>query len=217
MKRIFFLLLIPVFLFGSCITISETYTIRKDGSGKMEYKIDMSELYQMIRTFSDTTDVSQLDMGEVFETILPDLNEMEGIQHAKITGEADRYIYGVSFEFNNPEALNRALGLLMEDDPKSETRFVEMKKRKFIRHHATSDEFSREAIMGEELEVDESMMEEILSGMKYQISLNFEGKVKKVDTKAEYIKVDDRTINLEAGFDQMLDDSEFLKTTVTTR
>jgi len=115
------------------------------------------------------------------------------------------------------ESLNTALGLLFEDDENSEKRFVEMKRRKFIRYHAMSDEFSRDAFVDEENHIDESVMKDILDEIKYSINLDFERRVRKVKSKAEFEQQGDSIVIIHANFNQILDDKEFLKTIVRTR
>ncbi|MGC9341583.1 MAG: hypothetical protein ACP5E3_02695, partial [Bacteroidales bacterium] len=97
------------------------------------------------------------------------------------------------------------------------TLFVEKKRKRFIRYDAKSEEFSHEAMMEEGLEIDESVMKDILDKMKYKIAMNFERKIRRVKTDAEYNKESDFSIFLEANFNQMLDNPEYLKTIVKTR
>jgi len=86
-------LIIPIVIFtlvslGSCITIVEKYSINKDGSGKMEYIVDMSEMYSLMQTLSEEEDVQDLDVSQSFEAILPDLSILKGINNVEIAGEA---------------------------------------------------------------------------------------------------------------------------------
>lgn len=183
----------------------------------MEYLVDMSELQAMIEVFSDSLDLSEINLSETFTSALPELEIMKGIHNVKIAGNVDRFIFGIRFDFEDMESLNRALGLLFEDDEKTETTFVDMKRRKFTRFNAMSDDFSHEAMMKEGLDIDESVMKGILDRMQYKISMNFEKDIRRVKTMADYEKEGTRSILLEANFTQMLDEPDLLKTIIRTR
>ncbi len=210
-------LILILFSLGSCITIIEKYAINEDGSGKMEYLVDMSDMYDMMQTLSDEDDMEDLDVGQSFDAVLPDLDLLGGISNAEMAGNPEKYVFGVRFDFNDIESLNTALGLLFEDDENTSTMFVKMKRRKFIRYHAMSDEFSRDAFTGEEDNIDESVIKDILDEVNYSINLDFENKVRRVKSKAEYQKQGDNVVIIHANFNQMLDNKDYLKTIVRTK
>ena len=221
MKKILFLLLLvsAVFL-SSCLTIYEKYTINKDGSGSFEYTIDMTELYRMMESFASEEDIGNMnekDLSRSFYELIPELNTIVGISNAEPTGTDQVYVFGLKFDFENQEALNRAMGMVLEDQGDQTTNFVEISRKKFIRYHKTSREFSKEALLGEEGIGDESMVKGILEDMKYKIDVNFERKVKSVQTKADVVKKEGKEISIEANLNSMMEDSEYLKFVVKTK
>jgi hypothetical protein len=218
MKKLLLLLIsvILVFLSG-CITIFEEYKINSDGSGSMEYLVDMSELQKMMEIFSDSLDISELNLSGSFTSAVPDLNIMKGIHNAELAGIAESFVFGIRFDFDDMESLNRALGLLFEDNENSTTRFVGMKRRKFTRYDATSDDFSHKSMMKEGLDIDESVMKDILDRMQYKISMSFEKEIRKVRSSAGYQQKTDNSIIMKANFNQLLDEPDYLKTVVKTR
>src|SRR5690606_20840118 len=79
---------------SGCLTIEEHYTFKKNGSGTMEYVVDMSELGELISAFDafDTTgenatqgQMSTLDMDEEVEA----LKAISGIKKVKLTREKE--------------------------------------------------------------------------------------------------------------------------------
>jgi hypothetical protein len=158
-----------------------------------------------------------LNFSESFEIAVPELNAMKGINNAYLAGNPDKFLFGIGFEFDDMKSLNQALGLLFEDDKNTSTLFIEKKRKSFIRYDAKSEEFSHEKMMEEGLDINESVMKDILDKMKYKISMDFERKIRKVKTEADYSKESDFSIFLEANFNQMLDNPDYLKTMVKTR
>lgn len=221
MKRnILFSLFIALLFLSSCLTIHEKYTIHKDGSGSFEYIIDMSELYSIMESFASDEDMKSLqetDLSESFAEIIPELEEINGISNVSLTGLEEEYIFGISLDFADEVSLNKALAIIMKDQGEDGSRFVEISKKKFTRYHITSEEFSREALLGAEGAVDESLVSGMLEGMKYKLDISFARKVKSVQTRAEIIDEDLHSVSVEAGFNAMLEDSEYLKTIIKTK
>jgi hypothetical protein len=183
----------------------------------MEYLIDLRELQLLMESFSDSLVLDDFNFNESFENAIPELNLMNGINNTHLAGNPEKFIFGIGFEFEDINSLNQALGLLFEDDENTTTVFVEKKRKKFIRYDAKSDKFSHEAMMEEGLDIDESVMKDILNKMKYQIFMNFEREIKRVKTQASYEKDSKFSIFLEANFNQMLENADLLETIVKTR
>lgn len=206
--------------FSSCLTIYEKYTINKDGSGSFEYIIDMSELYSLLESMAGETDmegIEKTDINESFREMIPELRTIEGISNAQVKGDTDKYIFGISFDFSDDEALNRAMDLILDDKNSENQKYVEIKRKKFIRFHKTSSDFSKEALLGEDDVSDESIMLGVLEGMKYRIEVNLPRKIKTIETKAEIIREDKNLVVIEANFNSLLEDVEHLKTFVKTK
>lgn len=218
MKKVaLFILLFPLLLFSSCITIYENYIFNRDGSGTMEYRVDMSELRSMMELFSDSLDMEDLNLAGTFTVSITELGALKGIGNVSDAGDAGNFIFGVRFDFENTDALNQALGLLFENNEATDTRFIDKKRRKFIRYDATSDEFSHEAMLQEGVDIDESVMKDILDKMKYSISMNFESRIRRVKSNAEYQMDGKNSVRIEANFNQMLDEEDYLETMIKTR
>jgi len=219
MKKISLLAFSIALLFLSgCITIIENYTFNKDGSGTMEYKIDMSELYSMMAAFSDSTqDMNLNDLDKSMQDALPGLQNIPGISNVVLTGNVSSFTAGVKFDFKDVNSLNKALAIIFEgeDNASSENKYVEMKGKLFTRYNLTSEEFDKSKLLGTD-EIDEETMKSILESMKYKISVSFAKTVKTVKCQAPYTK-DGKTVNIETNFSDIFSNTDFLKTTIKTR
>lgn len=216
-KFVWLLIFLPVIILNGCITIFEKYEINSDGSGTMEYLVDMSELQALIEVFSDSLDLSEINLSETFTLAVPELEIMKGIHNVKIAGNEEKFIFGIRFDFKDMESLNKALGLLFEDKERTETNFVDMKRKKFTRYNAMSDQFSHESMMKEGMSIDESVMKDILDRMQYKISMSFEKDIRRVKTMADYEAEGTKSILIKANFNQMLDEPDLLKTIIKIR
>lgn len=106
-----------VLLFTGCLTIEENYTFKKDGSGTMEYVVDMSALGEMLKSLEamsegkgDEGGPGDLDMKDQAAT----LKSLPGISKVKVKTK-EKYIQTLTFRFKDVAALNGALNVLMPD------------------------------------------------------------------------------------------------------
>ncbi|MCB8999161.1 MAG: hypothetical protein H6540_03705 [Bacteroidales bacterium] len=206
-----------IFLSG-CITIIEKYTINADGSGSMEYLIDMSELYGMMSAMSDSSnEVNTDDLDKTMREALPGLQEISGISNIRLSGDITKYIAGIRFDFANGIALNKAMAVLLEGESTASENFsyVDIKRKTFTRYSLTSEDLNKEAILGNE-DVDPETLKMILESMKYKIIVDFDKKVKKVSTLADYT-IEKDTVRIETNFSEIFDNPETLKTVIKTR
>lgn len=221
MKTMKILVLCTALIFlGSCITIIEKYTLNKDGSGTLEYLIDMSELYSMMAAFSDSSgDMSNMELDQPMREALPVLEKIPGITGVELAGSKDNYTTGIKFNFSDAAALNKALSVVLSENnegSEGDKTYVAIKGKTFTRFGLTSSEFDKDALLGETEGMDEETMNSVLESMKYRISVNFGKPVKKVDTSASYT-IEDKTVTVEANFKEIFATRDLLKTTIRTK
>jgi hypothetical protein len=205
------------FLTG-CITIIEKYTLNKDGSGTMEYFIDMSELYQMMASFSDSTgEMESPEIDQSMREMLPGLENIEGISNIELTGDTAKYAAGIKFDFKNPNALNQAMNVLFKGEKSGtdELKYIDINGKTFTRYSLTSADFNKEELLGSE-ELDAETMKSVLESMKYKIIINFSKPVKKVNTLVAYT-IEENTVSMETNFSEIFDKKDFLKTIIKTK
>jgi hypothetical protein len=87
-----------------------------------------------------------------------------------------------------------------------------------VRYPRTSEDFSFANIFGKEDEgIDSTMVAGMLKEMKYNISVSFPRKIKKVSTLAEYEISDDKIIEIQTDFNKLLKNNKVLETTILTK
>lgn len=168
-----------------CLTIEENYTFKKNGGGTMEYVIDLSELGEMMKSFSEMGEdggekkdegLGTMDMNEEVAA----LKSIPGISKVKLDTKKD-WVQRLKFSFKDITALNAALNVLMPDSSGQPHTFFAWEGGTLVRtnnHHAYeigagmakgdgADEESGEE-GGEELD-----MSTMLASMKYKYSFKF--------------------------------------------
>jgi len=208
-----------VLLLSSCITIFEKYTIHANGTGTMEYIIDMSEMYEMMASFSDSAGDpgGATEIDQSMREALPGLNNIDGISNISFTGDVSKYIAGIKFDFRDANALNQAMAVLFEGEESitGEEKYIEIKGKTFTRYSLTSKEFSKDQLLGSE-ELDAETMKSVLESMKYKVSVSFDKKIKKVETLATQT-LDEKSVLIETNFSELFDNGDFLKTSIKTK
>lgn len=208
-----FLLLIA---FTGCITIEENYTFKKNGSGTMEYVVDMSQIGEMLKAFEDMGDgkgkedkdagLNQLDMKEQVSA----LKNVPGIKKVKLNNK-DKYVQRVSFAFADLNALNAALNVLMEDSTDTQHTFFQWEGNTLVRRsngHARDIGLG----MGNEDPSDTTDMTELLSSMKYKYLFTFQEPIANTEVAEGMAKEspDPRTVKLDTDFSVIGKDEKVL-------
>ena len=208
-----FLLLIA---FTGCITIEENYTFKKNGSGTMEYVVDMSQIGEMLKAIEDMGDgkgkedkdagLNQLDMKEQVSA----LKNVPGIKKVKLNNK-DKYVQRVSFAFADLNALNAALNVLMEDSTDTQHTFFQWEGNTLVRRsngHARDIGLG----MGNEDPSDTTDMTELLSSMKYKYRFTFQEPIANTEVAEGMAKEspDPRTVKLDTDFSVIGKDEKVL-------
>lgn len=208
-----FLLLIA---FTGCITIEENYTFKKNGSGTMEYVVDMSQIGEMLKAFEDMGDgkgkedkdagLNQLDMKEQVSA----LKNVPGIKKVKVNAK-DEYVQKVSFAFADVNALNAALNVLLKDTTELQHTFFTWEGNTLVRK---SNGHARDIGMGmgKEDPNDSTDMTEFLSSMKYKYSFTFADPIANTATAEGMVQEnpDPRTVKLDTDFSVISKDEKVL-------
>jgi hypothetical protein len=165
------LLCITVFA-TSCLTIEENYTFKKDGSGSMEYIVDLSEMADLMKGLpggSEGKDDGATGMD--LKDNLTKLKALPGIRKVKLKKEKDGFVQRLSFRFTDVTALNRALNTLMPDSTGAAHDFFRWEGDVLVR---TNNHHARElgGDMGGE-PGDSTDMTMMLQSMHYKYSFKF--------------------------------------------
>lgn len=214
-KRIFLALLV-VLAFTGCITIEENYTFKKDGSGTMEYVVDMSEIGDMMKAFEemdksgdkkDAADMGTMDM----KAKVADLKKVPGIKKVKVN-DKQKYVQRLKFAFADVNALNAALNQLMPDSTGTQHTFFTWEGNTLVR---TNNQHARELGSGMGTEKDPSDttdMTEMLATMKYKYSFAFADVIGNTGVAEGMVKEspDARTVKLNTDWSVIAKDPKAL-------
>lgn len=161
-----------------CISIEENYTFKKNGSGTMEYVVDMSAtkgLMDALDTGGEKTkkkkkekNDSQILTGS--EARVKQLKQLEGIKKVKLKEEKDGDVERISFAFKDLDALNRALNVLMADSTGVQQTFFRWEGNTLVR---TNNQSAKE--IGGDMTgmADSTDLISVLESMKYKYSFKF--------------------------------------------
>ena len=176
--------LLPLLLlvaFTGCITIEENYTFKKNGSGTMEYVVDMSELGDMMKAFEelDKSGGKKDDgMGSVdLHDEMTQLKAVPGIKGVKVD-DKKKYVQRLKFSFADITALNAALNVLMPDSTGVVFTFFTWDGNTLVRNtNSHARDMGTSMGKGSDDPSDTTDMTGFLENMKYKFSFAFKDEV----------------------------------------
>jgi len=215
MKRLMVILVVGLlFTMNACITVKESYQFKKNGSGMMEYILDMSEMSSLMEMAGENGagDSGDLmgDQSDTFDDLEKSLNDMSGISKVKQIKDDKNYIYGIKFKFKNIDALNKALNKMLVDDAFTNHQFFKMDKGVITRTHIQTNNMDMGEILGED--EDSEMAATFLESMKYQLHFEFKNDVKAV--YASDADINSNQVDIEVNFMDVAEDVSALNTSI---
>lgn len=205
-----------LFLAVGCITIEENYTFKKDGSGTMEYVIDLSsfaDLMKSMKEMSDDKGKGDDSMGEMdMKDEMARIKGIKGISKVKVKEEKDGFIQRLSFRFADVNALNEALNVLMPDSSGGPNTFFTWEGNTLVR---TTNRFAEE--MGADLaedggDSDSTDMSGILRTMQYKYSFSFAEEIGEVGIAEGMLREDPsaKQVKLSTDWSVIMNDPKAL-------
>ena len=177
----------------------------------MSYVVDMTEMGEMMDSFSDDMEaaggnVEETEAKDPFNDIpmsgLADsLRTVPGISKVKYEQDGE-YYYKITYAFKDIDALNRALNVLMsEREQITDHVFFKREGNKLIRtHNESAEELGNEFTEGDKGS-NESI--EMLKMMKYEMSYKFKEELKNVEcniTEGATLNEDKKSYELKTDF-----------------
>jgi hypothetical protein len=198
-----FAALAAIVLLSGCLTIEENYTFKKDGSGSMEYVVDMSGMKNMADMLGDKKAKKSSGKEEGDGPItgsdakIASLKKLEGIKKVKLKSEQDGFVQRISFDFKNVDALNQALNVLMPDSTGAQQTFFRWDGTTLVR---TNNQYATG--LGKEMGgQDTTGVTEVLKSMHYKYSFKFAKDVQDVKLADGVSKEAPNTKKLELATD----------------
>lgn len=181
-----------VVLATGCLTIEENYTFKKDGSGTMEYVVDLSAFAELIKSMEKMGDgkggsgsegFKALEMGEQ----VTQLKDVPGVKKVKLKKEKDGYVQRISFAFKDLTALNAALNVLMPDSTGVKKEFFHWEGNTLVRvNNSHANELGGD--MASDPDNDTLNTAAMLQSMQYKYSFAFANEVAGTDVVAGMTK-----------------------------
>ena len=200
-----------------CLTIEENYTFKKDGSGSMEYVVDMSEMADLMKGFpgakDKTDDMGKMDMFSNVERI----KRLPGIKKVKLKKEKDGFIQRVSFRFQDVASLNGALNVLMPDSAAGACEFFKWEGSTLVR---TNNHYQKRMTKDTGGETGDSTdASGILKMMHYKFDLRFADELGDVRVAEGVLKEADgtRRMKLSTDYSVIMGDSTALDLRITLK
>jgi hypothetical protein len=207
MKKILgFLLLFSSLTLTGCLDILEELTVKKDGSGSFTYQVDAVKMMEQMASFAAMDTTGEMipkmkhSLDSTFMSQWEKYKDIKGISNIKVDTSTE-YIYKVSFDFTNFDALNAARNL--DQKPENQNAFS-FEKGKVTRRNNVGE---LPANLGGEDGNEESsaMAKQMLAEMKYKIVFKLPNKVKEVNNKTATISDDKTTVTLETNLGDVIE------------
>ena len=219
MKKHIKLLALPAFLFtllfSGCFDIEEEYWFNKDGSGSAEYRVDLSQVMDMMEMMKDMMPDSLNENNDKFDlkdsTTVMKLRSIPGISNVKNLNDVENNIMSYSFDFANIQALNNSMNhvsgdLQMGEETESEETFEWFSWSK--------GNFSRKEKARPDTPEDLEMAKSMLQDGSYAVKYHFEQKVKKSSNNAYEKGEDGKSISLKMSLLEMVTNEKHVATNV---
>jgi len=208
----------------ACITIEESYTFKKNGSGDAKYVIDMSEVASLIKMAQEEEGVElgdEMDMAIFSEK----LEGISGISNVSALGTEDEFIFGVSFHFDGISSLNSALNALNSGEDvmsADDHTYFKMDGKTITRTHKMSQALDLDELLGSVGEGEEGEMEQMamfMESMKYKLNMTFKKPVQAVYTSAssKFLDKKNKQVEITASFKEVMDNQSVLNASIVTK
>lgn len=192
------ILFFSIFLCTACFDIQENIVLKKDGSGKFTFTIDMSELKTMfgsdngsIKTSSKNDKNPTDKIDSKFDAIKVELKKIDGISNITQNVDTTNIIVKVGFNFKNIDALNNGLNVLFKDDENTKPiTYYEFKDKQFTRLESASKGFLKAGFEDKNTSKDKKAsakmpfdLDGLFQTISYTTTYEFENDIKQSSNK----------------------------------
>jgi len=202
-KSIFILILLAL---TSCFKVEERIFLREDGSGKFNFVLNLSQSKWLLQAAKAAAEISEEDPGKkpdnrINSSLLETkekLDSITGIHNTTITRDDDKFVYVISFDFDNVQSLNTAMNQFIEGDTNEDLVFYRYNNKRFTRSQAVNirNQVKRE------MENERSMLHGLdpsllFKTVSYETIYKFDSKIKHYSNKNAKLSNDAKTLRLE--------------------
>ncbi|MEL6676747.1 MAG: hypothetical protein AAFR61_31345 [Bacteroidota bacterium] len=206
---------------SGCLTIEETYEFKRNGSGFMQYVVQLDDLADFLEALQESEEGRDFDlpMEELsLDDLVPDLANVSGISEINLINDQEENRYGINFKFEHLAALNDALNIILVDEQVSTPHtFFSMDNNVIRRTHL----MSKNSMAGKFIEqADESeKLRSVLQSMNYKLNFTFAKPIKVVYSVAEatLLGKKHKEVEIEANLKDLIQDTEMLNTSIVLK
>lgn len=192
---------------SSCLEITEQVRMHENGSGQFTFTVDMSEakpLLDMAKGFSDKADPEEVssDLKTGMEDAHKRLQSEKGIHNPTLIRSKNRLLSGITFEYENIEALNRAVNLVQNNKSAEQEKYFTWNGQQLHRLNTLRIENEIKKKSGQDLgaldlTINGKSMKELMKGMVYRTEYTFDKPVKTISNTNATLSADKRKVTLE--------------------
>ncbi|MTI32978.1 hypothetical protein [Xanthovirga aplysinae] len=202
-----FTLMVVSLLMTSCLEVKEKLYMKKNGKGNFSLTIDMSQskyMLNMMQAMASEEEQQKTEAGlnkakYLFSKKTSQLERMKGVSNVQQNNDDSNYIYSISFDFDNVEALNKAINATIDNKKNAiEREFFTYDKGELVR----SDVIDLKGVIEKELKNEKSPLKNvdpstIFKDVAYLTDYSFDRKIKNVSNKSSIISEDDKNVRIK--------------------
>ncbi len=187
---------------SSCFDFLEIITITKDGSGSYTTSLDATTLQEQMKlmvAFDSTGEMASgfnHSMDSTYQESIRKYKTVSGITNV-VGNTSKENVYSISLDFENIEALNRAIYL--DKNVESAKDIYGWKKGNLTRKNNDLN------LIDEEDESQAEMMKSMIQENKYTVIINAPGKIKSTGNKGAVISDDKKSVTLVSKLTDLMD------------
>lgn len=215
MKQLAFSLFASLLIgLSSCLEITEQVRMHEEGSGQFTFTVDMSEakpLLDIAKGFSEDADPEEVsgDLNTGMEDAHKRLQSVKGIHNAALIRSNSGLLSGVTFEFDNVEALNKAVNVVQNSKSDKHEQYFSWNGKQLHRLNTLKIENdikdrSDNGLDGLDLTVNGKSMKDLMKNMVYRTEYTFDKPIKGISNSNATLSADKRKVTLER---YLLDDT----------
>jgi hypothetical protein len=164
---------------SGCLTIEEHYRFKRNGSGSMEFLIDLSEAAAFLGEDESPAGWGGLSLQGVGEA----LEGIEGISKVEVQDDSLNQRYQLNFAFKHLQALNRALTVIHLRQTEGEPfAFFTQEDNQVVRHHRMNSLEVAEEFLANDAS---GQVADLLRDMDYRVYYQFPKPIQVAYTVAE--------------------------------
>lgn len=158
---------ISVFLISGCLTIKESYSFKKNGSGTMSYQVVFD---QMDATFGESQE-EFIPQSWSFDSLAKVLHNIPGISDIEVTGDPSMSEFGLKYKFESITSLNHALSRMLLADTTEVFQYFSREHGVWVRKHKADRMSLSDGFVSKSR--DERQVAAMLQKLDYEISMEF--------------------------------------------